>query len=1222
MKRIISLMLVICIAAVTICGCSDKGKGKNGKSGTFTLMVYMIGSDLESKSMAASNDIVEMLESGLDTKDVNLVLLTGGAPMWHYDIPADVNATFIMGADDDAEMQMLPVSQTETLKNMGDPETLSGFLNDAVKAYPADHYGLICWDHGNGPLMGFGNDLNFDKDKIDLDELGEAFENSPFNTENKLEFIGFDACLMSSVEVANTLKDYAKYMIASQEKEPGNGWDYSFLSVLNDTYDVTEIADSILTGYDEYYAAKVSPTFNPEITLSCMDLSKTAAVNTALNDLFGAMEASLDRGDYYSRALERSRIKTFGDASYNNRGMSLDLADVGSLAKECASFFKEESDALDAALSDFIVQNQTNITGATGVSMYYPYYGTKIFENLGNEQYKRISELSQYQAYMDSFIQSWSKDWKESGSKGKIGNSINSELSDEGITFKLTEEQKSSFSKAYLNIFTKQKDDGDYYQLLLLGSLRTPDDDGNIRIKANEKIPVVNGRKRFPLIQRSSKEGASGYQTIGVGAAYRMYDPENLPVTIECTVEDGNDTIIINTINLQDSAENDEREDMDRYTQGKSSIESDRWECLFVPNLNMKPIRDGEGNLLPVSEWDWMIGNAYNIVLDEDNEFAMLPINDIYGSSADDYYYQIVVEDISGNQSWSELERFKAIGNPSEQIRKTSLGQYTYQIENDYARLTKYEGKDKELIVPEKIEGVPVRYISSDAFSEAPNVDSITIENPEIILQSANLGMFRKVILPEGLKEIPPRAFSGASKLEEIDIPDSVSSIGNGAFGSVHLKKLELPAGLDKIGYGAFKGTVIDEGVTFKGENRSFEIKDDYLLTKDGKILLAVFPSSETDIVIPDGVEEIAPHAHVGGEYAGMDYTLRHITFPESLKRIRYCAFECDRFEELIFPDGLEEIGHYAFYNPESFKETHTVNTVQFGSKLSWLGYCMLGDGRYRTLKISEKNRFYSVLNNRLMNKHGDAGLTDEAALSQTDNIADNLLEYEAYLAATDGLDLALYNFSAEEQDIKEYDGNTYSLKLIIKDKQKSSFPGADITLGGQPLTLPFSYNELMQAGLKLKDEQDAEKKIDAIKTITLLDDKDNSISARLRGDALSEVPIEDCKVDELDLNPWSIDDEPMTIDYNYRGVTAQSEIKDVFDALGAPSEITLSKVGDYYIMIYYTYCSYENVRKFSYRAADGTPYVPTSSFKVSYRYYPDTKTISMKEASLYLDTD
>ena len=47
------------------------------------------------------------------------------------------------------------------------------------------------------------------------------------------DLLGFDACLMNSYVVLGTLAPLARYILASEELEPGHGWDYSFLAALN-----------------------------------------------------------------------------------------------------------------------------------------------------------------------------------------------------------------------------------------------------------------------------------------------------------------------------------------------------------------------------------------------------------------------------------------------------------------------------------------------------------------------------------------------------------------------------------------------------------------------------------------------------------------------------------------------------------------------------------------------------------------------------------------------------------------------------------------------------------------------------------------------------------------------------------------------------------------------------------------------------------------------------
>jgi Clostripain family. len=66
----------------------------------------------------------------------------------------------------------------------------------------------------------------YDNDSIDLLELDNALDNCVASSKRKFDFIGFDACMMGNVEVANVLAPYSYYMYGSEEMEPGSGWDY------------------------------------------------------------------------------------------------------------------------------------------------------------------------------------------------------------------------------------------------------------------------------------------------------------------------------------------------------------------------------------------------------------------------------------------------------------------------------------------------------------------------------------------------------------------------------------------------------------------------------------------------------------------------------------------------------------------------------------------------------------------------------------------------------------------------------------------------------------------------------------------------------------------------------------------------------------------------------------------------------------------------------------
>ena len=110
---------------------------------------------------------------------------------------------------------------------MTDSSTLKEFLSYGYDNYKSDLYDLILWDHGGGPVFGYGSDQNDESETpMTINQLTTAINGSTLGKATNLEFIGFDACLMSNVETAYSLKDYAEYLLASEELQPGFGCNY------------------------------------------------------------------------------------------------------------------------------------------------------------------------------------------------------------------------------------------------------------------------------------------------------------------------------------------------------------------------------------------------------------------------------------------------------------------------------------------------------------------------------------------------------------------------------------------------------------------------------------------------------------------------------------------------------------------------------------------------------------------------------------------------------------------------------------------------------------------------------------------------------------------------------------------------------------------------------------------------------------------------------------
>lgn len=335
--------------------------------GSKTIMIYMVGSNLESDYGSASSDISEMLSADYDYENLNVIIYTGGCNNWYNpDIPENQNSIILI---DDGDLTV--VDELDE-KNMGDPNTLSEFLTYCYTNFPAEQYGLILWNHGGGAFWGYGQD-ELTNDSLYLDELDEAFLNSPFSQSNKLEWIGFDACLMSTIETAHTLSPYANYMISSQELEPGWGWDYTFLETVDEYSSGKEIGTAIVDYYISYSEEAISqyPYTKTNVTLSVLDLNETENVEAALNALFEKANDDLCVQTYPVYSRIRSKTKEIA-AEYTGE-YSYDVIDLADLSSNMRDVFCNEADTLNNALKKFVVYNGSNEVKANGVSIYYPY---------------------------------------------------------------------------------------------------------------------------------------------------------------------------------------------------------------------------------------------------------------------------------------------------------------------------------------------------------------------------------------------------------------------------------------------------------------------------------------------------------------------------------------------------------------------------------------------------------------------------------------------------------------------------------------------------------------------------------------------------------------------------------------------------------------------------------------------------------------------------------
>ena len=283
-----------------------------------TLMVYMCGTDLESKHGMASNDLQEMAAATIG-KNVNVIVMTGGCKQWKINsISNSVNQIFRVtnGKLEQLESDMGTLAMT-------DPNNLSAFIKYCAKNYPADRNELILWDHGGGSVSGYGYDeKNKAAGAMDLGGISRALDEGGI----KFDFVGFDACLMATAETALMLNDYADYMIASEETEPGIGWYYTdWLTALskNTSMATIDLGKMIVDSFVEKCAQRCP---GQGTTLSVVDL---AEFSNTVPDKLGGFSKSV------TGLLSDKQYKTVSDARYGTREFAIsskidqvDLADL------------------------------------------------------------------------------------------------------------------------------------------------------------------------------------------------------------------------------------------------------------------------------------------------------------------------------------------------------------------------------------------------------------------------------------------------------------------------------------------------------------------------------------------------------------------------------------------------------------------------------------------------------------------------------------------------------------------------------------------------------------------------------------------------------------------------------------------------------------------------------------------------------------------------------
>lgn len=309
--------------------------------------------------------------------------------------------------------------------DMGSPATLDEFVRFCRRNFGSRHYALIIWGHGYGfSLLNAFRQMGIVKragriagsvQSIAATPRGcetpsgpegniKAVSNDPefnhylFNRQieetlkhilgagPKLDLLGFDACLMGSVEIAYGMRDIADYLVASEDLVPSCSWTYyeplQDLVKKADSMDGERLAREFVEAYRRKFAD--GPSF---ATLSAIRLDRLDALSTQISRLATTLEHVPD-SDLKAITRARNGCRVFGaDDGYHN---PIDLEQFLLILKPLLPNDAEVQEAISGVTSvlesrGFVIDRFPDGDEAHGLTIYFPPTKRDFTENPDNE---------------------------------------------------------------------------------------------------------------------------------------------------------------------------------------------------------------------------------------------------------------------------------------------------------------------------------------------------------------------------------------------------------------------------------------------------------------------------------------------------------------------------------------------------------------------------------------------------------------------------------------------------------------------------------------------------------------------------------------------------------------------------------------------------------------------------------------------------------------------
>jgi hypothetical protein len=338
---------------------SNTGIKKKSQRRRWALLIYIAGDN--NLSDAGLEDIQEMCNEGA-SQDIHVGVELDTYGEHTGSIRYEITEPDWSGQAFRTVIQRLPEKDT------GDPETLKRFLRWGIRRYPADHRLLVVWNHGAG-FRSIRRDIAYDDfgSSLDMPEIETALKRAGITPKNKIQIIGFDACLMNMLEIVHHFHDQVEIVVGSQQTEPGDGWPYD--KVLKQAK-IAETPVELARGIVQEYLGSYRHSGIENVTQSAIKTVATPSIITAVDHLGKLLVANIkDIRDTICKI--RINAQTFQMADY------VDLIHLARLITQniTDTQIKSTANMVISATESSIIANASYgaaVKNAHGLSIWFP----------------------------------------------------------------------------------------------------------------------------------------------------------------------------------------------------------------------------------------------------------------------------------------------------------------------------------------------------------------------------------------------------------------------------------------------------------------------------------------------------------------------------------------------------------------------------------------------------------------------------------------------------------------------------------------------------------------------------------------------------------------------------------------------------------------------------------------------------------------------------------